>query len=54
MNVVEWLQSPEGERWSRRAHMPIWRPLISIVRDGEPSDVSIGDWEMIYTTDSAA
>jgi hypothetical protein len=49
-SIFAWLESPEGECWSRRTHIPVWRPLISVVRDGDPSDVSLGGWEMAYGT----
>lgn len=43
-DVIRWLESPEGESWSFWHHSKIWRPLILVVEDGEPSS----DGEMAF------
>jgi hypothetical protein len=37
--IVKWLESPDGEEWSRLAHTPLYGSLVSIVPDGVPSDI---------------
>lgn len=41
-DVIEWLESPEGERWSRNIHgrYPKWK-LASIVDDIDDSETFI-------------
>jgi hypothetical protein len=35
--IIEWLESPRGEEWSRNRHSVLWRPLLLLVDDGDTS-----------------
>ena len=38
--IIEWLRSPEGQRWSQSKHAPFFTPLVAIIKDGTSSS----DW----------
>ena len=35
--IIEWLRSPEGQRWSQSKHVPFFIPLVAIIEDGTSS-----------------
>jgi hypothetical protein len=45
--TIKWLESPEGEEWSRAHHWPISKPLLTSVRDGDPSCI-MGGWTPMW------
>jgi hypothetical protein len=45
--AIKWLESDEGETWSRKRHARVWRPLVTVVRDGDASSL-MGEWQMLW------
>jgi hypothetical protein len=47
--VIEWLESPEGQTWSYRRHYKVWN-LISLVDDESAGDETVENYEFVWTT----
>lgn len=35
--IIKWLNSDDSDEWRTNTFMPLYRPLVSVVNDGNPS-----------------
>jgi hypothetical protein len=47
-DVIEWLESADGEKWSKAAHRHVYQPLVSLLNDNEPSCLAMTEWRPFW------